>query len=141
MKNFEYVRADDAEQAVKLLSENPNARLLGGGTNLVDLMRENIEQPDVLIDVTSLPQDKITERPDGGFLIGAEVRNTAIVAHEGIRKYYPLVAEAVLAGASGQIRNMATASCSMVTIGYQRSSGDTSGPRGAFIQSGRRNAS
>ncbi|YCI04847.1 xanthine dehydrogenase family protein subunit M [Ensifer sp. D2-11] len=108
MKSFAYARAADLEAAVQLLSKTPNAKLLGGGTNLVDLMRENIEQPDALVDVTGLPLDRIEERPDGGLVIGATVRNTAVAGHPVVRDRYPLLAQAIVFGASGQIRNMAT---------------------------------
>jgi xanthine dehydrogenase YagS FAD-binding subunit len=80
---------------------------LGGGTNLVDLMRETLERPSALIDVTGLSSN-ITEREDGSIMIGAAARNTAVVEHRAVRTRYPLLARAILAGASGQIRNMAT---------------------------------
>lgn len=108
MKSFAYARATDLETAVQLLSKTPNAKLLGGGTNLVDLMRENIEQPDALVDVTGLPLDRIEERPDGSLAIGATVRNTAVAGHPVVRDRYPFLAQAIVFGASGQIRNMAT---------------------------------
>jgi xanthine dehydrogenase YagS FAD-binding subunit len=108
MKDFAYARAADARGALRLLAQTANAKILGGGTNLIDLMRENIEQPDVLVDVTRLPLDRIEERPDGGLLIGATARNTAVALHRGVRERYPLLAQAILFGASGQIRNMAT---------------------------------
>jgi xanthine dehydrogenase YagS FAD-binding subunit len=108
MKSFAYARAADAEGAVRLLSRTANAKLLGGGTNLVDLMRESIEQPDAVVDITRLPLNRIEERPDGGLLIGATARNTAVAQHRAVRDRYPLLAQAILFGASGQIRNMAT---------------------------------
>jgi xanthine dehydrogenase YagS FAD-binding subunit len=108
MKNFAYARAADAQGAVHLLSQMANARFVGGGTNLIDLMRENIERPEGLVDVTGLPLDKIEERPDGGLLIGATAKNTAVALHKGVRERYPFLAQAILFGASGQIRNMAT---------------------------------
>jgi xanthine dehydrogenase YagS FAD-binding subunit len=108
MKSFAYARAADPQAALHLLSQTTNAKFLGGGTNLVDLMRENIEQPDALVDVTGLPLDRIEERPDGGILLGATVKNTAVAQHRGVRERYPFLAQAVLFGASGQIRNMAT---------------------------------
>jgi xanthine dehydrogenase YagS FAD-binding subunit len=108
MKPFAYSKAGDAHTAVRLLSQHGNAKFLGGGTNLVDLMRENIEQPDALVDVTGLPFTRIDELPDGGVSIGAAVRNTAVANHPLIRERYPLLAQAILFGASGQIRNMAT---------------------------------
>lgn len=76
MTNFTYARAETSGQALTLISTTPNAKFLGGGTNLVDLMRENIEQPDALIDVTRLPSAGIAETADGGVSIGAEVNNT-----------------------------------------------------------------
>jgi xanthine dehydrogenase YagS FAD-binding subunit len=83
-------------------------RLLGGGTNLVDLMRKGIEQPSRLIDVTALPS-MIEPTASGGLLIGAAARNSSVAAHPLVRAKYPLLARAILAGASAQIRNMATA--------------------------------
>lgn len=109
MKNFAYSRAADVESAVGLIARTTNAKFLGGGTNLVDLMRENIERPDALVDVTRLPSNRIGERSDGGLLIGAAVTNTAIAQHPSVRQRYPFLAQAILFGASGQIRNMATA--------------------------------
>jgi len=108
MKNFAYARADTAQSALSLISGTTNAKFLGGGTNLVDLMREHIEQPDTLIDVTSLPFNTIEELPDGGVSIGAAVKNTAVANHRVIRQRYPFLAQAIVFGASGQIRNMAT---------------------------------
>src|ERR1700722_9408235 len=118
MKNFTYSRADSVEGAVGLLSKTANSKFLGGGTNLVDLMRENIEQPDALIDVTRLlPGKVISELPDGGLLIGAAVRNSAVANHALVRERYPLLAQAILFGASGQIRNMATTGAGCDAIG------------------------
>lgn len=108
MKNFAYARAADARAALHLLSQAANAKFLAGGTNLVDLMRENIEQPDALVDVTGLPLNQIEERPEGGMLIGATVRNTAVAQNRAVRERYPFLAQAIVFGASGQIRNMAT---------------------------------
>nr|WP_314466649.1 xanthine dehydrogenase family protein subunit M [uncultured Novosphingobium sp.] len=106
MTPFTYMRATDAASAV-LKGGAAGARYLGGGTNLVDLMRENIETPESLVDVTGLPGG-IDELPGGGLLIGAAVRNTALAEHRAVRLRYPMLARAILAGASGQIRNMAT---------------------------------
>src|SRR5262245_33313683 len=108
MRNFAYARAATVQSAVILISRTRNARFLGGGTNLVDLLRENIEQPDTLIDVTSLPLNTIDELPDGSVSIGAAARNTAVAKHRLIRQRYPVLAQAIVFGASGQIRNMAT---------------------------------
>src|ERR1700693_6127243 len=108
MKNFSYSRADTVEGAIALLSQQANSRFLGGRTNLVDLMRENIEQPDALIDVSGLSSAGISDLPDGGISIGAAVKNSAVANHRLVRERYPLLAQAILFGASGQIRNMAT---------------------------------
>jgi xanthine dehydrogenase YagS FAD-binding subunit len=108
MKNFAYSRAENVQRAVDLFSQNANAKFLGGGTNLVDLMRENIEQPDALIDVTSMPFNQIEETADGGIKIGAAVKNTAVANNQLVRERYPFLSQAILFGASGQIRNMAT---------------------------------
>jgi xanthine dehydrogenase YagS FAD-binding subunit len=106
MIEFTYARASDPAHAL-LLGAAQDARYLGGGTNLVDLMRETIEQPRELIDVTGLPA-AIVETPDGGLWIDAAVRNTALAEHPLVRSRYPVLARAMLAGASAQIRNMAT---------------------------------
>ena len=106
MNRFTYARATDVADAVRKGVE-VQAKYLGGGTNLVDLMRETLERPSALVDVTNLSSD-ITDREDGSILIGAAAKNTAIAEHRGVRTRYPLVARAILAGASGQIRNMAT---------------------------------
>lgn len=108
MKPFAYSRAEDAQSAIHLISKNHRAKFLGGGTNLVDLMRENIEQPDRLVDVTGLPLAQIEELSDGGVRIGALVRNSHLAAHPLIREGYPVLSQAILMGASAQIRNMAT---------------------------------
>jgi xanthine dehydrogenase YagS FAD-binding subunit len=108
MKPFAYSRPTTATAAVDEAATRPNSTFLGGGTNLIDLMRENIEQPDTLVDVTRLPFTQIDERADGGVSIGAGVRNTALAAHPLIRAHYPVLSQAILCGASGQIRNMAT---------------------------------
>ncbi|HEY2277055.1 MAG TPA: xanthine dehydrogenase family protein subunit M [Streptosporangiaceae bacterium] len=101
-----YARATDTADALSRGAAN-GARYLGGGTNLVDLMRETIEQPSALVDITGLP-DRIEEAPDGGLLIGAAARNTAVAEHWAVRTRYPVLARAIVAGASAQIRNMAT---------------------------------
>jgi xanthine dehydrogenase YagS FAD-binding subunit len=106
MKPFGYQRPATAQEAVALAAR-PGARYLGGGTNLVDLMKLGVESPELLIDVTGLALDTITERPDG-VLIGATVRNSDLAADPGIRRRYPVLSQALLAGASGQQRNMAT---------------------------------
>lgn len=107
MKNFAYQRAGDSQQALETKQTHPHARFLGGGTNLVDLMRENIERPELLIDVSRLNKE-ITAREDGGLVLGAGAKNTAVAEHKLIRQNYPVISEAILYGASGQIRNMAS---------------------------------
>ncbi len=107
MLNFDYQRAADAGRAIALAKTSPEPRYLGGGTNLVDLMREEIERPKTLIDVTGL-SSAIEEQPDGAIMIGAAVKNTALAEHRAIRKRFPMLARAILSGASAQIRNMAT---------------------------------
>ena len=107
MKNFAYSRAENAESAINLIGQNANSKFLGGGTNLVDLMRENIEQPESLIDVTHLSKE-ISETENGNLLIGAAVKNTALANNKIIREKFPVLSQAILFGASGQIRNMAT---------------------------------
>ncbi|HEY2241274.1 MAG TPA: xanthine dehydrogenase family protein subunit M [Streptosporangiaceae bacterium] len=101
-----YARVTDTADAVSR-GAAVGARYLGGGTNLVDLMRETIEQPTALVDVTGLP-GSIDDTPDGGLLIGAAVRNTAVAEHPAVRARYPMLSRAIVAGASAQIRNMAT---------------------------------
>jgi xanthine dehydrogenase YagS FAD-binding subunit len=107
VRPFRYERAADAHGAVAAVVE-PGAKFLGGGTNLVDLMRLGVETPAVLVDVTRLPLDRIEPLEDGGLRIGAGVRNSDLAADKRIRDRYPALAEAVLAGASGQLRNLAT---------------------------------
>ncbi|MEO7335094.1 MAG: xanthine dehydrogenase family protein subunit M [Caldimonas sp.] len=106
MTPFTYARADDAVEAVRL-GGSAGAKYLGGGTNLVDLLRETIERPTALVDVTGL-SSAIDEREDGSLLIGAATRNTALASHPAVRARVPMLARAIVAGASAQIRNMAT---------------------------------
>ncbi|MFD8522601.1 FAD binding domain-containing protein [Streptomyces capillispiralis] len=108
MREFDYRRADDVAGAVALLGADPDARYLGGGTNLVDLMKTGVERPARLVDVRSLPLDRIEPADDGGLRIGATVTNSDLAAHPEVRRRYPALTQAVLAGASGQLRNMAT---------------------------------
>jgi xanthine dehydrogenase YagS FAD-binding subunit len=103
---FVYERASDTRAALAA-GARAGAKFLGGGTNLVDLMRETIERPQVLVDVTGLARD-IEDTQGGGLRIGAGVKNTALAADRRVRERFPLLAQAILAGASAQIRNMAT---------------------------------
>ncbi|HEY2048526.1 MAG TPA: xanthine dehydrogenase family protein subunit M [Caulobacteraceae bacterium] len=107
MTPFSYQKAPNAAAAVRMAGAMAGARYLGGGTNLVDLMRETIERPSTLVDVTGL-DTRIALRGDGGLTIGAGVKNTAVAEDPTVRRAYPMLARAILAGASAQIRNMAT---------------------------------
>lgn len=108
MNPFAYQRADDAASAVAAVAGDPEAMFLGGGTNLVDHMRLGIAKPDRLVDVTRLPFDRIAAIPGGGVRIGANVRNSDLAADRMIRARYPVLSQALLSGASGQLRNLAT---------------------------------
>ncbi len=108
MKNFSYSRAEDQQSAVSLVSGGGIAKFLGGGTNLVDLMRENIEQPDALVDITRLPLAQVEELPEGGLRLGALVRNSHLAGNPLVKDRYPVLSQAILMGASAQLRNMAT---------------------------------
>ncbi|MFE1837295.1 FAD binding domain-containing protein [Streptomyces sviceus] len=108
MREFAYDRALDVSGALTLLDADPDARFLGGGTNLVDLMKTGVERPTRLVDVRELPLDGIEVTADGGLRIGATVTNSDLAAHPEVRRRCPALAQAVLAGASGQLRNMAT---------------------------------
>ncbi len=108
MNNFAYARAETEQSAVSLISADGSSKFLGGGTNLIDLMRENIEQPGTLIDITRLPLDRVTELPGGGLRIGALVRNSHLAMNRDVRLRYPVLSQAILMGASAQLRNMAT---------------------------------
>ena len=109
MNPFTYSRTNDAQQAVAEISAKPQAKFLGGGTNLIDLMKMGVETPDALIDINRLPLAQIEELPGGkGVRIGAMVRNSELAEHDLIKSRYPVLSEALLSGASPQLRNMAT---------------------------------
>ncbi len=108
MKPFAYLRPATVDQAVDAYAGHAGAHYLGGGTNLVDLMKLGVAAPDLLIDVTRLPLDRIDDTPRGGLRIGAGVRNSDLAAHPAVRTRYPCLSQALLAGASGQLRNAAT---------------------------------
>ncbi|AZD66504.1 xanthine dehydrogenase YagS FAD-binding subunit [Pseudomonas chlororaphis] len=109
MLPFSYARASDIQQAVSLMAAQPQARFIAGGTNLIDLMKLGIERPTHLIDISRLPLAAIEDSTDGGLRIGAQVRNSDLAADSRVRERYPLLSQALLAGASGQIRNKASA--------------------------------
>ncbi|MFG2385184.1 FAD binding domain-containing protein [Streptomyces avermitilis] len=108
MKPFTYVRAGSVQEAADAHASRPGARYLAGGTNLVDLMKLGVEQPAALIDVSRLPLDTVEELVDGSLRIGATVRNSDLAAHPLVRDRHPVLSQALLAGASGQLRNVAT---------------------------------
>ncbi len=108
MKPYHYEQARDIPGAVAALAEQPNAKYLAGGTNLVDLMKLEIMTPDVLVDVRRLTSDRIEETEVGGVRIGAAVTNSDLAADRTIRSRYPVLSQALLSGASGQLRNLAT---------------------------------
>lgn len=107
MNPFTYERATGVEQALHAVPAH-GAKFLGGGTNLVDLMKDHVERPTTLIDITKLDLAKVEDAPDGGVVIGALVRNSDLASHPRIVKDYPLLSQALLSGASPQLRNMAT---------------------------------
>ena len=108
MNNFEYARASDVADAVRRIAADPSAKFIAGGTNLIDLMKENVARPSRLIDITHLPLRTVEETKDGGLRIGALVPNSDLAYHPKIEARYPLLASAILAGASQQLRNMAS---------------------------------
>jgi xanthine dehydrogenase YagS FAD-binding subunit len=108
MNPFTYSRANDADQAVASITAKPQTKFLGGGTNLIDLMKMGVETPNELIDINRLPLAQIEELPGKGVRIGALARNSDVAEHALIKSRYPVLSEAFLAGASPQLRNMAT---------------------------------
>src|SRR5258705_8386542 len=107
MGPFKYSRANDPSQAVQLVAANATAKFLAGGTNLLDLMKEDVERPTELVDVTRLKLAEI-QSSGSGISLGALAKNTDTANHPLVRQNYPLLTQAILAGASGQIRNIAT---------------------------------
>jgi xanthine dehydrogenase YagS FAD-binding subunit len=114
MQTFEFIRPDDAAAAVRVAAQTKTAqqgadvRFLAGGTTLLDLMKLNVETPARLIDINRLPLDKVEPTPDGGLKIGATARNSDLAHHPTVRRDYAVLSQAILAGASAQLRNMAT---------------------------------
>ncbi len=112
MRPFKYSNTEDAAIAVKTVAANPNSKFLAGGTNIVDLMKEDVARPDELVDITRIKLAQIKNISDGAgkgnLSIGALAKNTDTANHPLVRQNYPLLTQAILAGASGQIRNMAT---------------------------------
>jgi xanthine dehydrogenase YagS FAD-binding subunit len=108
MINFQYSRATDVADAIQQLAAHPGAKLIAGGTNLIDLMKQNVEEPSRLVDISRLPLRQVEETADGGLRVGALVPNSDLAYHPLIEQRYPLLAGAILAGASAQLRNMAS---------------------------------
>jgi xanthine dehydrogenase YagS FAD-binding subunit len=108
MINFQYARANDIADAVRMIVTDPTAKFIAGGTNLIDLMKEDIERPSRLIDISRLPLKTVEETAAGGLRIGALVPNSDLAYHPLIERNYPLLSSAILAGASQQLRNMAS---------------------------------
>jgi xanthine dehydrogenase YagS FAD-binding subunit len=108
MINFQYARANDVADAVRMIAAEPSAKFIAGGTNLIDLMKEDVERPSRLIDISRLPLNTIEQTADGGLRIGALVPNSDLAHHPLVEQRYPLLSSAILAGASAQLRNMAS---------------------------------
>jgi xanthine dehydrogenase YagS FAD-binding subunit len=108
MINFQYSRANDVADAVRMIAADPAAKFIAGGTNLVDLMKEDVERPSRLIDISRLPLKTVEQTAEGGLRIGALVPNSDLAYHPLIEQRYPLLSSAILAGASQQLRNMAS---------------------------------
>ena len=114
MHPFELIRATDVAQAIQSASKSPTAqqgaqvRFVAGGTTLIDLMKLNVEQPETVIDINRLPLNQVETLPDGGLKIGAVVRNSDLAYHPTVIRDYPALSQALLSGASAQLRNMAT---------------------------------
>jgi xanthine dehydrogenase YagS FAD-binding subunit len=108
MINFQYARANDLADAVRRIAADPTAKFIAGGTNLVDLMKMDVERPSRLIDISRLPLKTVEETADGGLRIGALVPNSDLAYHPLVEQRYPLLGSAILAGASQQLRNMAS---------------------------------
>jgi xanthine dehydrogenase YagS FAD-binding subunit len=108
MNNFSYTRADDVATAVREITADDSSKFIAGGTNLVDLLKANVARPRRLVDITHAPLDRIEELPGGGLRLGALVTNANTAYHPQVEQRYPLVSQAILAGASAQLRNAAT---------------------------------
>jgi xanthine dehydrogenase YagS FAD-binding subunit len=108
MITFQYVRPDSLANPVSLMADDPTAKFIAGGTNLIDLMKMDVERPTKLIDISRLALDKVEETPEGGLRIGALVRNSDLAYHPMVEARYPVLSSAIRAGASQQLRNMAS---------------------------------
>jgi len=108
VNSFAYTRASDVPSAVHAVTANRDAALIAGGTNLSDLMKENVARPAHLVDITRLPLNQIEALPNGGLRLGALVTNADTAYHAEVERRYPILSRAILSGASAQLRNMAT---------------------------------
>jgi xanthine dehydrogenase YagS FAD-binding subunit len=108
MIGFQYTRANDIADAVRWITADPHAKFIAGGTNIIDLMKQHVERPSRLIDISHLPLNRVEETSGGGLRIGALVPNSDLAYHPLIAQRYPMLANAILAGASAQLRNMAS---------------------------------
>jgi xanthine dehydrogenase YagS FAD-binding subunit len=108
MINFRYARANDVADAIRQAASDANAKFIAGGTNLIDLMKMDVERPVKVIDITRLPLTQLQNTPEGGLRIGALVRNTDLAYHPWVEERYPVLSSAIMAGASQQLRNMAS---------------------------------
>ena len=108
MNPFVFTSAEEPNAAVAALGHNRSAKVLAGGTNLVDLMKQGVERPSELVEINRLPLSEITPLPNGGLRLGATARNSDTAAHPEVRRRYPMLSQAILSGASAQLRNMAT---------------------------------
>jgi len=108
MQPFTYERATSVTEASASVSKHPNAKFIAGGTNLLDLMKLGIERPAHLVDISRLPLNQIETQPDRSMRIGAQVTNSDLAVHSHVRTHFPLLTQALLAGASGQLRNKAS---------------------------------
>src|SRR3979409_1250494 len=108
MINFQYARANDVADAVRQMPTDPTAKFSAGGTNLIDLLKQDVERPTRLIDISRLPLKTVEETADGGLRIGALVPNSDLAYHPLIERRYPMLGSPILAGASAQLRNMAS---------------------------------
>jgi len=108
MNPFAYTRVTEVAEAVEAISPDTSARFIAGGTNLLDLMKERVEQPGRLVDITHLPLGDVEVTASGGLRLGALATNTEVAYHALVERRYPLLSKAILAGASAQLRNMAS---------------------------------
>ena len=108
MINFQYARAHDIASAIRHVAGDPHAKFVAGGTNLIDLMKMDVERPTKIVDITRLPLKEVETTSDGGLRVGALVSNTDLAYHPVVQERYPVLASAIMAGASQQLRNMAT---------------------------------